>query len=213
MNDDHTLPPITQSQKTASINHSWLEDGVAILMGSFLFSIGLSLIQASGLITGGTPGIALLISHITHISFGITMVLVNIPFFYLAVRRKGWEFTMKTCVAIGLLSYFSSIQASFLQLKSLEPLYGAVAGSCLLAVSFVVLFRHKASLGGVNVLALYLQDKWGIRAGYFQLALDLIVMLLTFFVVSPHTVAYSVIGVIIVNVLIAMNHRFDRYIA
>jgi uncharacterized membrane-anchored protein YitT (DUF2179 family) len=26
-------------------------------------------------------------------------------------------------------------------------------------MGFVVLFRHKASLGGINILALYLQDK------------------------------------------------------
>jgi uncharacterized membrane-anchored protein YitT (DUF2179 family) len=42
----------------------------------------------------------------------------------------------------------------------------------MVGIGFVVLFRHKASLGGVNILALYLQDKSGIRAGKFQMVVD-----------------------------------------
>ena len=75
-------------------------------------------------------------------------------------------------------------------------LFGFVSGSALLA-----LFRHGASLGGVGIVALYLQDKTGFRAGWTQILRDV------------QTVAWSFLGALVTNVVIAFNHRRDRYIA
>ncbi len=46
-----------------------------------------------------------------------------------------------------------------------------------MGMGVLALFRHRSGVGGVNILALYLQDAYGIRAGWFQLALDIIIML------------------------------------
>lgn len=46
-------------------------------------------------------------------------------------------------------------------------LFGFLSGSALLA-----LFRHGASLGGVGIVALMLQDRTGLRAGWVQLGFD-----------------------------------------
>jgi uncharacterized membrane-anchored protein YitT (DUF2179 family) len=82
-----------------------------------------------------------------------------------------------------------------------------------LFVSFgVVLFRHQASLGGVNILALYLQDKYGLRAGRLQMIVDVTILLASYVVVSPIALAASVIGAVSLNLVIWINHRQDRYI-
>jgi len=71
-----------------------------------------------------------------------------------------------------------------------------VFGGLLMGVGFIVLFRHQASLGGVNILALYLQDKYGVRAGKVQMAVDVVILLGSYFVVSLPALAASVIGAI-----------------
>ena len=44
----------------------------------------------------------------------------------------------------------------------------------------LILFRHRASLGGFNVLVLYLQERYGWRAGLIQMGLDCSIVVLAF---------------------------------
>lgn len=78
-------------------------------------------------------------------------------------------------------------------------------------IGFIVLFRHKASLGGINILALWLQARYGIRAGKLQMCVDSGVVLASLFVVSPTMLVASVAGAAVLNLIIAMNHRPGRY--
>ena len=75
------------------------------------------------------------------------------------------------------------------------------------------LFRHRASLGGVGIVALYLQDRTGFRAGWTQLGVDLVVLGLALLTLPWGAVAYSLLGAVVLNLVIAVNHRRDRYIA
>ncbi len=68
-------------------------------------------------------------------------------------------------------------------------------------------------LGGVGIVALYLQDKTGFKAGWTQLLFDLAVFALALALRDPVTVAWSFLGALILNMVIMMNHRRDRYIA
>ena len=73
--------------------------------------------------------------------------------------------------------------------------------------------RHGASLGGVGVVALWLQDRTGFKAGWTQLLFDLVVFSLALMLRDLTTVAWSFLGAVVVNLIIALNHRRDRYIA
>jgi uncharacterized membrane-anchored protein YitT (DUF2179 family) len=74
-----------------------------------------------------------------------------------------------------------------------------------------VLFRHGASLGGIGILALFIQDRTGFRAGYTQLIFDLCLFAAAFAVIAPGLVLYSLAGAVVANLIIATNHRPDRY--
>ena len=76
-----------------------------------------------------------------------------------------------------------------------------------------MLFRHQASLGGVGILAVYLQKSRGWRAGYVQLCVDAVIVLGAFFVATPTQVGISIIGAVVLNILLAINHKPGRYIA
>jgi uncharacterized membrane-anchored protein YitT (DUF2179 family) len=107
----------------------------------------------------------------------------------------------------------SEIHGYFIEIGKLEPIYAAIFGGLLFGIGFIVLFRHQASLGGVNILALYLQDKFGIRAGKLQLGVDFVVLIASLLVVDWRLVAISVLGSIALNLVIWVNHRRDRYVA
>jgi uncharacterized membrane-anchored protein YitT (DUF2179 family) len=86
-----------------------------------------------------------------------------------------------------------------------------VAGNLLAGTGLLILFRHGASLGGFNVFALLTQEKLGWRAGYVQMILDVAVVLSSFLVVAPDVVALSALGAVVLNIVLAFNHRPGRY--
>jgi uncharacterized membrane-anchored protein YitT (DUF2179 family) len=191
--------------------HTLFEDAQAIVTACAFFSLGLTLLGSAGLLMGGTPGIALLVSRVTGFPFGPVYVAVNLPFFWLGVRVLGWRFTLKTFAAIALLAFATEELPHVLQLGPVAPLYAAAMGGALAGVGLLMLFRHEASLGGLNILAIYLQRRFGVRAGVFQLSVDAAIVFASFFVVSPATLALSVAGAVALNLVLAVNHRPGRY--
>ena len=81
----------------------------------------------------------------------------------------------------------------------------------LIGTGLLMLFRHRASLGGVGVMALWLQEKKGWRAGKVQMAVDCAIVLASFAVVTPWMVVVSVIGALALNLVLAINHKPGRY--
>lgn len=165
----------------------------------------------SGLLTGGTAGIAFLIHYATGWNFGLVFFLINLPFYGLAWQRMGKVFTLKTFAAVGLLSVFVNLVPQLLSFLTLSVPFTAVMGGLLMGTGMLVLFRHKASLGGFNVLVLYLQERFGWRAGRIQMALDCFIVLASFALVDWQHVALSVLGAVVLNQTIATNHRAGRY--
>ena len=203
----------TAAATPSLVPHSRTEDAVALFTGVLLISVGVAFFTSAGLLTGGTAGLAFLVHYATGWSFGKVFFVLNLPFYWLAWRKLGGAFTLKTFAAVLLLSVLTDLQSRFLQIAQLQPLYAAVAGGLITGTGFLVLFRHRCSLGGVGILALYLQDRHGWRAGKVQMAVDCGIVLLALFTVEPLRVAWSIAGAVALNLVLAMNHRPGRYMA
>ena len=191
--------------------HTILEDVAGVVTGSFLASLGLFVLASGGVITGGTAGLSLLLAHTVGWPFAATFLVVSLPFVGLAIRGKGWAFTLRSAAALAMVSLFAALQPRLLGPMTIDPLYAALVGNLLAGVGILVVFRHRSSLGGFNVVALLCQERLGWRAGYVQMGLDLVVVL-AFAAVSDVGLALaSAVGAVLLNLVIAMNHRPGRY--
>ncbi|OSQ29917.1 YitT family protein [Thalassospira sp. MCCC 1A03138] len=195
------------------LGHRLYEDVLALLLGTMVVSLGVMLYSESVLVTGSTAGAALLIEHATGIGFGVIFFAINLPFYWLAFKRIGLAFTIKTFIAVGLVSVFSKLMPMWIDFSMLNPIFAAIAGGALMGIGLLMLFRHRAGLGGINILALYLQEHLGIRAGYFQLAVDLVILACAFLTLPFDKVLLSILGAVVLNLIIALNHRPGRYLA
>lgn len=191
--------------------HKIYEDVLAMLLGTLFVAFGLAVYAEAMLLVGGVAGIALLLQYMTGAKFWLVFFLINLPFYLLAIRRMGWLFTLRTFVAVALVSLFSRLTSSWVDFAYLDPVYAAVMGGGVTGMGLLMLFRHRTGLGGLNILALYLQETWGVRAGYFQLAVDLTILAAAFFVLTPDHLLLSVLGTAVVNLILAINHKPGRY--
>ena len=194
-------------------HHSLIEDAQGIAYGATMAAFGIVILTHLGLITGQTAGLAVLISYATGYGFGPVFFAVSLPFYVLGYLRMGWRFTLKTFVAVALLSGLSLWLPGQVSFATLNPWVGAVLFGFLSGSALLALFRHGASLGGVGIVALMLQDRLGWRAGWVQLGFDAVLFALAFAVIEARLVLISFVGALVVNLVIAINHRRDRYVA
>lgn len=200
-----TLPAAT------GIPHSLLEDAAALFTGCVLISVGIALCAGAQLLTGGVVGLAFVLHYATDLPLGPLFFALNLPFYWLAWQKMGRTFTLKTFAAVLLLSLLTTLQPRLMHLGELHPLYAAIAGGLLMGVGMLVLFRHRGSLGGIGIAALYLQERYGWRAGKVQMALDCVILLLACVTVSPENVLWSIVAAVTLNLALTMNHRPGRY--
>ncbi|MEZ8140768.1 YitT family protein [Enterovibrio sp. FF113] len=192
-------------------DHSLRENLLALLLGSALVSLGVIFFNKVGLLTGGTAGLAIFLTKVSVLSFGQAFFALNLPFYILSVMRMGWRFTLNTFIAVSIVSVAVDHLYRVIDIAHIDPIYAALIGGGLIGTGMLVIFRHKMSLGGFNILALYLQERFGIRAGKVQMALDCAIVVMSLFIVDLSLIALSILGAITTNLILAMNHKPGRY--
>lgn len=197
----------------SKVAHSALDDAQGLGLGVFLCGLGMHVLTHAGLITGQTAGIAVIISYLSGWSFGAVFFVINLPFYLLAYRRLGLEFTVKSLVSVTALSIVTDLLPLGFTINTLHPGLGAVIFGTTVGIGLLAMFRHNGSLGGLGVVALLVQDRTGFKAGYVQLMSDAVIFGIAALLFPLSIVGWSLLGALVLNLIITFNHRRDRYIA
>lgn len=192
--------------------HSWFDDIHALIAGSLFVALGMTMFGHAGLLTGGVAGVAFLASYASGLAFGLFFFLFSLPFFVLSWVRLGPMFTFKSFGAVALVSACTTLAPKVVRFELLNPWVASVLGGFLIGFGLLALLRHQASVGGVNILAQWLQQAKGMSAGKVQMCVDLVVVLAAFWVLPPMQVAQSVLGAVAIGAILALNHRPGRYL-
>ena len=191
--------------------HTLFEDAQALLVAPLFVAFAVLLFKEAGLLTGGTVGIAFLIHYLKQWPFGLVLFVVNLPFYLLAIRAMGRSFTLKTFLAVSLLSLYAELLPRLVEFQALNRVFAALMGGFLAGVGLLILIRHRASLGGLGILVIHLQNTRGWRAGHLQMAADSLILGAAIFVRDPLSVGLSIIGALALNLVIAVNHKAGCY--
>lgn len=191
--------------------HSRFEDAYALAVGCILIAIGLAILRAAGLVTGGMAGVALLAAHFLPVTPGLLFAGLNMPFFLLAARVMGAQFTLRTIAAsIGIASLSVVAQAT-IRIETDAFAVAAIAGGTLLGMGTLSLARHGAGVGGVGVVTLWLQQSRGWNAGRSQILIDLLVLGASGLFLSPRRLLWSTLSALAMGVVVYLWHRPERY--
>lgn len=191
--------------------HSISEDVQAIIVGTLLAALGTEFFRQAHLATGGTAGMSFLIHYVTGLGIGQVVFVLNLPFYAFGWVTLGKEFTIKTFIAVALFAFESMMMPRLFVIGQCVPWFSAIVGGLLVGVGLLVLLRHKSSLGGIGILAAFVQERLGWRAGKFQLATDCMILATSFLVLDVWLVALSVMGAVVLNMVLAVNHKPGRY--
>lgn len=185
---------------------------ILLSVGALFFAIGLTAIAVPhGFITGGISGLGLLLFYATDVfSPGIWYLIINIPLFLI-----GWIFISKrfffyslygmivSAILMDLVSCPIDIKDPFLAVLACGALFGAGGGISL---------HSLGSLGGMDIVSIIVNQKFGIRIGTFLFAFNLILFTFSFGFLETDLVLYSmalsfVVSQVLERVLTMFNQR------
>lgn len=202
---------IQEKKDDKAQKHSVVDDIQGIIIGSLMAAFGIAIFSHMNLLIGGTAGVAFLTQYTTALTFGQVFFVINLPFYILAIKKLGWDFTIKTFIAVSGVSFLTEYIPKIFEFGEINPWFAAIFGGFLIGSGLLMLFRHKASLGGLNILSIYVQEYFQISAGKFQMVADTLIILAAFFVVDWRALAFSVLAAVALNVILAINHKPGRY--
>ncbi|MTI88502.1 MAG: YitT family protein [Balneolaceae bacterium] len=202
---------IPEARQEKNQKHSLVDDIQGIFIGCLLAAFGIAIFSHMNFLVGGTAGIAFLIQYATSFTFGPIFFVINIPFYFLAIKKLGWMFTAKTFISVFLLSFLTEVIPRIFEFSYIDPWFASLFGGFLIGTGLLMLFRHNASLGGLNIVSIFLQENYNISAGKFQMLIDSAIIICAIFIVDISAVLYSVLAAVALNVILAINHKPGRY--
>jgi len=169
-----------------------LKDCILIATGIFSAAFGLKgFLLTNHFIDGGATGISLLISNTTGIPLYLPVIIVNIPFLFLAYRIIGRNFTIKTSLAIaGLALVLGTV--SFPNVTD-DNLLVAIFGGFFLGASIGLAIRGGSVIDGTEVLAIYLSRKLSTTIGDIIIAINILIFSTAAYLLSIEIALYSMI--------------------
>ena len=192
--------------------HKLRDDASAIVFCALITALGLFIYKEAGLVTGGIAGLALLTSYALPVSVGAAFFVLNIPFYIFGLLQRGWGFVARTAITITLVSFLVDGLGHYVSFAKLSPLVAAVFGGLCIGFGLLSIFRHNASLGGVSIMSIHIQDRYGFSAGLSNLIFDVLLLSLAFIFASWQMVLISILGALVTNLMLGLHHRTDRYI-
>ena len=198
---------------TDPTRHSLIEDAQGITFGIIMAALGIHILTHMGFATGQTTGLAILLAYWLNLPFSLVYFALSLPFLLLGWYEKGGRFALKTLITTASLSLLVTLLPQWMALGPIHPAFAAILFGILFGIAALAVVRHGGSFGGFSIVALMVQDRWGIQAGYVQLTFDILIFALAALILDPAMLAYSFLGAATFNLFLAINHRRDRYIA
>jgi uncharacterized membrane-anchored protein YitT (DUF2179 family) len=145
-----------------------------ITIGSLFFAIGAETILVHHkFIIGGLYGTGLLIFYKTGIlSPGIWYFLLNIPLFIVGWIFLSRRFFLYSLYGVSILTVFTEVIS--LNFAIIEQFYAAVAGGLICGVGSGIILRSRGSGGGLDTLAIILNEKFNFGVGKFFMLYNVI---------------------------------------
>ena len=168
-----------------------------LTVGSVFVALAIkSVAVPHGLVSGGVSGVSLLLYYFTQtLSPGWWLLILNIPIAvigWIMVSRRFLLYTAYGMLAITVcmetISYIVPVHDKLLAAIVAGALLGAGAGTCL---------RSLGSSGGLDIIGVVLQQRFGFRIGQVSFLFNAAVFTVGFALMDTDLVLYSLILVFV----------------
>jgi uncharacterized membrane-anchored protein YitT (DUF2179 family) len=162
-----------------------LKNSIYLLLGTLCISLSVVLFfLPNNITTGGTPGMAILLHHLTGFSIGSMIIAINVPLLIWGGKYLGKTFAIKTIVAIVLISFFIDLFANIFTFEPLTSniLLASIFGGLIIGLGVGLIIKANASAGGSTIIARIISANSHIKAAQVILYIDMLIVISSIYV-------------------------------
>ncbi|WP_299088472.1 YitT family protein [uncultured Metabacillus sp.] len=173
-----------------------------VLVGLVITSFGIKLLADNMLTFGGTAGIATILGYASEISWGSLFFIVNLPFFLISIQELGKWFTISSLLSITGISILREWYDLFIPAFQMNLVLAAILAGLLIGIGVTFVLNNGSSLGGIHILGLYIDKKFGINRGLVLFISDSFIIILTLTMVGWFKALVSIMCIFIASSII-----------
>ena len=147
-----------------------------IALGAFLAALSIRVfLFPSNIIDGGIVGLSLIYARLvgdTYVSF--VLVLLNLPFIYLAYKHIRKTFVVQMFIAVVLFAVFLSLAELIPPFRG-DLLEIIVIGGAILGIGVGLIIRNGGCVDGTEILAIIINHKKGFTVGQVVLVINIFI--------------------------------------
>lgn len=147
------------------------------ILGAFVIAIAVSLfLLPNKLSSGGVAGIATITYYLFHMPMGISMLIINIPLFFMSILKIGKTFFVKSIIGTITLSVFIDVLDKLTPLTE-DKFLACIYGGILMGVGTAILLKVNSSTGGTDLFSYIAKIyKPTIKVGEIIFLIDIVIV-------------------------------------
>lgn len=180
---------------------------ILIAIGAAIYAFGFVVFKMPNQIAeSGMAGVTLILYNVFGINPTLTGYLINFPLIALGARLFGKKAMIYTVYGTFMLYFFIGLfrksgividlQGDYFVISILAGLTAGIGGG--------LVFRNSGTIGGSDIIARVLEDKFSIPLGQGLLGIDIMVMLLSLTYVSVPKMMYALVASFIYSQVVGL---------
>ena len=130
-------------------------DMIGVLFGNFLLAVSVAyFVLPYDILSGGVAGISIITRELWNISTTLMIDILVIGLFIVGAFVLGKDFAIKTALSSFVYPFFLEILVRLPVKLEIDMLMSCIFGGLIAGAGIGIAFRHNASTGGTDIIAL-----------------------------------------------------------
>lgn len=152
-----------------------------IFSGSLILSLSVvTFLAPNHIAPGGSPGLAVILNHLSGMQLGILMLIINIPLILLSIKFINKNYGLRTIFTICCTSFTIDFFREFIGFRGviIEPILASIYGGIMVGIALGFIIKGNASAGGPAVLSKLLSQRTKFKEEHILIGLDALIVIL-----------------------------------
>ena len=173
-----------------------LIDYSALILGSFIFAIGVNYFAIPNMLSeGGVIGITIITYYLFDWSPGLVSLILNLALVGIGYRFFNKRTIIYTVITIIFMSAFLELTKNWGEQLGNDTLLAALFAGLFVGGGLGLIFRVGGTSGGATTVARMMQQWLGWSVGKAMLVIDISVILLSAFVIGKEKAMFTLVAV------------------
>lgn len=183
------------SEKKSLLDTNIYIKNITVLFGMMIASIGINaFLSPSGLLSGGTSGVSIILNRVVGLNIGLATFLLNIPVFILAFKYLDKKFCLESMMNTLVFSFVVGLGAN-IRIPLEDILLQSVFGGVMTGAGYGLIFKSNTSLGGTDIIAAIMKKYFNIEVQITTLSINFVIVLVGGVLFGMELAMYTLISI------------------